>query len=142
MGTVGFIQKRRPLLVDTSKMANLQAQVANRLSPRNLGDFGGDLDHCVGDGLVGQVVELGTGDGHLAAASTDLAPGHPRQQLVQSDHRLVICRTASTPASDPCGGLGVKRRVFDGALGNPQVGRSHTGDPKSRTWEGPRQRRS
>jgi len=61
MGTVGFLQKRRPLLVDTSKMANLQAQVVNRLSPRNPGDLGGDPDQCVSDGLVGQVVELGTG---------------------------------------------------------------------------------
>jgi hypothetical protein len=142
MGTVGFCQKWRPILVDTSKMANLQAQVVNRLSPRNLGDLGGDPDHGVGGGLVGQVVELGTGDRQLAAASTDLAPGQPQQQLVQSGHGLVICRTAATQASDPCGGLGVKRRVFDGALGNRQVGRSHTGDPKSRTWEGPRQRRS
>src|SRR5215475_15180751 len=34
-GTLGWRQKCRPILADTSKMTNLYAQVVNRLSPRN-----------------------------------------------------------------------------------------------------------
>ena len=52
-----------------------------------LADLGHDGQQRVGRGLVGEVVELGTGDPQLPASPPQLAMRDPQQHLVQARQR-------------------------------------------------------
>ena len=78
--------------------------------------LGHHVDHGVRGSLVGEIVELGTGDPELWAPAVSLAPRHPHQKFMETNERGIVHGTDAAQACQPRDGIGIEGPATQPAL--------------------------